>query len=255
MLQFLSPGWPVGVARSRCRWRSTCGVGPRARCDWAACVFWKRCRAGCAICAGGNARCWRRGWGLLALLALLVAGPRWQARPPRGPQRWILLDPTALPDTGGSLATRLHARQTAGDETRWLAPGFPASSGTRPAPCRARSLVAAARGGRRIARRFRVDGVFARTAGGVARHASGVAPLPCRMGADARHAAGQPARARRTTAAAAVARRDFSRPRPRNGRPLSFEAALRAAAQISGRAVEIRNDQGATLRRGSGWSG
>ncbi len=63
---------------------------------------------------------------LLALLALLLAGPRWQRLPPRGPQRWILLDPTVSPDAGS--LPRLHALQSAGYETHALAPGFPAAA-------------------------------------------------------------------------------------------------------------------------------
>ena len=67
---------------------------------------------------------------LLALLALLLAGPRWQIRPARGPQRWALLDSTAAL-SGESLA-RWHARQTAGDEIHALAPGFPAAGEGKP---------------------------------------------------------------------------------------------------------------------------
>ena len=72
---------------------------------------------------------WRERWllaarlALLALLALLLAAPRWQRRPPHGPQHWILLDPTAAPFDGS--LDRLHALQSAGYETRTLASGFP----------------------------------------------------------------------------------------------------------------------------------
>lgn len=59
--------------------------------------------------------------GLLTLLALLLAGPRWRHAPPRAAQRWILLDPAAVPSTG-SLG-RLNALRAAGYELHTLAPG------------------------------------------------------------------------------------------------------------------------------------
>ncbi len=63
---------------------------------------------------------------LLVLLVCLLARPRWQQPPARGPQRWLLLDPTAAP-TGPSLV-RLRALQAAGYTTRVLVPGLPLTS-------------------------------------------------------------------------------------------------------------------------------
>ncbi len=80
---------------------------------------------------------WRERWllavrlVLLALLALLLAGPRWQRPPPTGARRWLLLDPNAVP--AGSSLDRLRALQAAGYETRRLAPGFPFVSSGREA--------------------------------------------------------------------------------------------------------------------------
>ena len=64
--------------------------------------------------------------GLLAALALLLARPQWAHSPPRTPQRWILLDPTAASD-GPSLA-RLRTLQADGYATHLLAPGLPVVS-------------------------------------------------------------------------------------------------------------------------------
>ncbi len=60
---------------------------------------------------------------LLTLLALGLARPLWRQPPPTRPQRWVLLDPAAAP--AGPSLQRLRALQSAGAETRLLAPGFP----------------------------------------------------------------------------------------------------------------------------------
>ncbi len=174
--------------------------------------------------------------GLLALLALLVAGPRWQARPPRGPQHWVLLDPTALPAEG--------SLKRAGSETRWLAPGFPTTSGTPPvqaapdlwsllreadAELPAGSVLtvfspgrlAALRGTRPAWRHCRVEWVQTPGTPPVNTPGHDHAPLPpVRVGI-------------------------FHDPE-RAADARFVEAALRAAAQISGRAVEIQD--GADIR-------
>lgn len=69
--------------------------------------------------------------GLLAVLALWLAGPRWTAPPAAGPRRWALLDPTANLD--GESRARWQALRANGYETHLLAPGFPAVSGV-PSP-------------------------------------------------------------------------------------------------------------------------
>ena len=69
--------------------------------------------------------------GLLAVLALWLAEPRWTAPPATGPRRWALLDPTANLD--GDARARWQALRADGYETRLLAPGFPAVSGV-PSP-------------------------------------------------------------------------------------------------------------------------
>ena len=179
--------------------------------------------------------------GLFALLALLVGGPRWQARPPRGPQHWALLDPTASP-SGGSLE-RLRAQQAAGDETRWLAPGFPASDGTTPPAQAAPDLwsllreadaelpagsvltvfspgrLAALRGTRPALRHGRVEWV----------QTLDTPPPVNPPGRDNDHAPLPPVRVG-----------IFHDP-GREADARFIDAALRAAAEISGRAVEIRN--------------
>ena len=62
---------------------------------------------------------------LLALLACLLARPQWQ-HPSRGPQRWVLLDPTAAPNS--SALARLRTLQAAGYATHLLAPGLAVTS-------------------------------------------------------------------------------------------------------------------------------
>ncbi len=177
--------------------------------------------------------------GLLALLALLVAGPRWQSRPPRGPQRWVLLDPTALP-SGGSLQ-RLNNRRAAGDETRWLAPGLPTTMETPPTPAApdlwsllreadaelpagsvltvfSPGRLAALRGTRPALRHCRVDWV---------QTPDTMLPVPT-LGPG--HAPMPPVRVE-----------VFHDP-DRETDARFIDAALRAAARVSGRAVEIRHD-------------
>ncbi len=81
---------------------------------------------------------WREWWllavrlALLATLAGLLAGPVWQRPPPRTPQRWVLLDPTAVL-TGAALA-RLRSVQTGDAETHWLTAGLPATAGYGSSP-------------------------------------------------------------------------------------------------------------------------
>ena len=61
---------------------------------------------------------------LLATLACLLARPRWQRPPPSGPQRWMLVDPTAA--LSASSLARYRALQGDGYRTHLLAPGLPA---------------------------------------------------------------------------------------------------------------------------------
>ena len=170
--------------------------------------------------------------GLLAVLALLVAGPRWQSRPPRGPQHWVLLDPTASLKEG--------SLQRAGGEAHWLASGFPAVVGTPPASAASDlwsllreadaelpagsvltvfspGRLAALRGTRPALRHCRVEWVQTPDAPPVNPPGPDRAPLPpMRIGI-------------------------FHDPdRATDAR--FIDAALRAAARVSGRAMEIQND-------------
>ena len=60
---------------------------------------------------------------LLAALALLLARPHWRQKPPNGPQRWALLDPTAA--VSGDAATKLDQLRAKGYAVHRLASGFP----------------------------------------------------------------------------------------------------------------------------------